>query len=91
MAVLVSGIHGGAPSCCYCQEEDHSSRDCKIVTQPEDRKQILQKSGHCFICLRAGHISRECRSKSSVTGATDDISHVSICSNNQSSMNLNYC
>ncbi len=62
-AALVSGIRGGASSCCYCQQ-GHSSRDCKMVTQPEARKQVLHKSGRCFVCLRAGHISRECRSKS---------------------------
>lgn len=32
------------------------------MVQPQDRKQVLQKSGRCFICLRRGHISHECTS-----------------------------
>ena len=34
------------------------------MTQVDARKQILRSSGRCFICLRKGHISRDCRSRS---------------------------
>ena len=37
-------------NCCYCQQS-HLSRDCKVVTQPVARKQLLLKSAHCFVCL----------------------------------------
>ena len=48
------------------------------------RKQILRKSGRCYVCLRRGHISRECRSrvKYCKCGVRH---HVSVCA--QVSMN----
>ena len=66
------------PSCCYCQQS-HPSGTCGTVVQIDARKQILKKSGRCFVCLRRGHISRECRSKSrcSKCGGRH---HFSICS-----------
>ena len=60
-AALLSGTPD--PRCCYCQQA-HSSGTCRVVTQVDARKQILRKSGRCFSCLRRGHLSRECRSKS---------------------------
>lgn len=33
------------------------------MTQVEARRQLLKKAGRCFVCLRTGHISKECRSK----------------------------
>jgi hypothetical protein len=48
--------------CSYCQQA-HPSNSCTVISQPKDRKQALQKAGRCFVCLRRGHISRECRSR----------------------------
>ena len=48
------------------------------------RKQILLRAGHCFGCLRKGHISRECSS----TGRCSRCGghhHISICSKGSSS------
>lgn len=39
-----------------------SSNGCKTVTDVGERKQILKRSGRCFICLKKYHISKECRS-----------------------------
>ena len=66
-------------SCCYCHQP-HPSDACGTVVQVDARKQILKKSGRCFVCLKKGHISRECRSKSrcSKCGGRH---HISICSN----------
>ena len=49
------------PTCSFC-EHPHPSSLCKIVTNPEARKQILRRTGRCFVCLRKNHISRQCRS-----------------------------
>ncbi len=64
-------------TCSYCQQ-DHTSNSCGVVTQPHARKQVLQKAGRCFVCLRRGHISRECNShrKCAKCGGRH---HISIC------------
>ena len=77
-ATLVAGVGQMGPICCYCQQE-HPSNNCGIVTQIETRKQILRKSGHCFNCLRRGHLSRDCRSRSRCSKCSRK-HHVSICS-----------
>ena len=33
------------------------------MRKPEECKQALMKSGRCFVCLRKGHLGRQCRSK----------------------------
>ena len=48
------------------------SMDCRIVTQPGARKQILLKAGRCFVCLCTGHVSRECHSKLTCTVTISD-------------------
>ena len=60
-AALLSGASN--PHCSYCQQA-HSSGTCTVVTEVDAQKQILRSSGRCFICLRKGHISKDCRSRS---------------------------
>ena len=71
-ATLLSGVGHGATTCCYCQKP-HLSKDCRIVTHPGARKQILLKAGRCFVCLHTGHVSKDCRSKSKCTSAVEGI------------------
>ena len=66
------------PSCSYCQQP-HSSNSCHVATHPDARRQILQKAGRCFICLRRGLISRECHSNAKCFKCGGR-HHVSICS-----------
>ena len=47
--------------CCYCGQP-HDPDSCRVVTSSESRRQILQKSGRCVVCLRKGHVGRNCRS-----------------------------
>ena len=77
-ATLFSGNLNSGPPCCYCGQQ-HTSRSCETVKLVEDRRRILQRSGRCFVCLRKGHISRNCR-----TNCTDckGRHHISICSRN---------
>ena len=53
---------GDKPLCCYCNR-DHTPERCDQVSKPEERKQVLMKFGRCFVCLRKGHLIRQCRSR----------------------------
>ena len=33
-----------------------------MVTSAESRKQILRRKGRCYLCLKSGHLSRNCKS-----------------------------
>ena len=47
-------------SCIFCGRK-HRSKNCEIITKPETRKDILFKDRRCFICMKKGHISANCR------------------------------
>ena len=65
------------PKCSYCRQQ-HSSNSCQTVTDPSERKQILRRTGRCFVCLRKHHTSRECCSTLKCTHCNGR-HHVSIC------------
>ena len=70
-------LTGGRNTCCYCQR-GHASEACRTVAQIEARKQILKRTGRCFVCLQRGHVGRECASGSRCTKC-EGRHHVSIC------------
>lgn len=74
---LTASTPSSIPLCCYCQQH-HPSNNCKNVTQVTARKQILRKAGRCFICLRRGHICRNCRSPNKCARCSGR-HHTSIC------------
>ena len=37
-------------TCSYCRQ-DHLSNSCGVVAQPQARREVLQRSGRCFVCL----------------------------------------
>ena len=49
-------------ACIFCSK-DHLSRNCDIVTDHRARRDILRQKGRCFICMRSGHLARDCRSQ----------------------------
>ena len=53
--------NSGPVRCAFC-EQGHASSSCTVVTDVSARKEALRKSGRCYVCLRKGHISRDCRS-----------------------------
>ena len=55
VTALVSGL-GPMPTCCFCQQQ-HLSSTYTVVVDIEARKEILKKFGHCFCCLKKGHLS----------------------------------
>ena len=58
---LTTGASPVPPSCVYCGQA-HPSGTCQTISDPEERKQNLRRSGRCFVCLRRNHVSRNCRS-----------------------------
>ena len=46
-------------SCIYCTG-DHFSASCEAVTDVNKRKDILRNLGRCFVCLRTGHMLKDC-------------------------------
>ena len=65
------------PTCLFCCQQ-HFSSSCTKVTNPNARKQILKEKRRCFICLRGGHISKQCNSGSKCYNCRGK-HHVSIC------------
>ena len=58
---LLTGNVPSDPVCCYCGQS-HASDSCKAVSSYEARRKILLRSGRCFVCLRKGHVGKNCRS-----------------------------
>ena len=48
--------------CAYCLEK-YNEENCWKVKNLEDRRSIIKKFGHCFICLKKGHKAIDCRSR----------------------------
>ena len=60
-ALMSGNSSSPQPVCCYCSRS-HKPVDCETVMQAAARKQVLKRTGRCFVCLKRGHRSRECRS-----------------------------
>ena len=69
--------YNGVPFCLFCGNKHYSS-SCITVTDPNARKKIIRERKRCFVCLRGGHISRDCRSTSKCFRCQGK-HHVSIC------------
>ena len=76
-AALLSGSSGNGPTCSYCRQT-HPSASCRTVVQVDDRKRILRKTVRCFVCLRRGHVVKDCRSNVKCLKCSGR-HHVSIC------------
>ena len=71
---------GAGPTCTYCKKA-HPSNSCSTVTDKNERKEILKRSGRCYICLKKNHVARECKSKMKCFKC-DKRHHISICPSN---------
>ena len=49
--------------CVFCKLTNHWSDQCKTVTDPKSRIDILRENKSCFKCLKVGHIQKNCRVK----------------------------
>ena len=54
-------LGSGNIGCCYCSKEDHAPVNCKTIVSVAQNR-FLRENGRCFVCLRRGHIGRNCRS-----------------------------
>jgi hypothetical protein len=84
-AVLVT-TNTSSNGCVYCGGLYHQSTHCTGVPDSQARKEILRKTGRCFVCLRRNHTSRNCRSRVRCTNCNGR-HHTTIClrSNDQAS------
>ena len=67
-----------SPQCCFCQQ-NHPSQNCQAVTGINSRREVLRKTGRCYICLRKGHVSHSCHSRIECLNCRGR-HHVAICS-----------
>ena len=70
---------GGKVTCSFCKGS-HPSVKCNIITNSAARKDILRKQGRCFVCLKKGHLARECASNIRCHNCKQR-HHASICGN----------
>ena len=47
------------PVCSFCGG-NHFNSDCSKYASPRTRRERLRELGRCFVCLRAGHVVRNC-------------------------------
>ena len=52
-------VHEATRPCIFCNGS-HFNDCCTEYTDMHKRKKQLQKQGRCFVCLRGGHIFKEC-------------------------------
>ena len=71
------GSNSNRVVCVYC-EKDHVSSSCNTITDVAARKELLRKSGRCFVCLKRHHLSRDCCSNFNCKRCRGR-HHVSIC------------
>ena len=48
--------------CVFCKGS-HWSDKCEVITDPCARKDFLKSAKRCFLCLKEGHLSRNCQNK----------------------------
>ena len=73
-------------SCTYCRKS-HPSAKCQVVSDIAARRNLLRKSGRCFLCLRKNHLARDCTSPNKCLNCSQ-VHHVSICPRLIPSVNL---
>ena len=61
-SALYSGTRENPVTCVFCRK-NHTASRCDVVTDISTRKSILRKRGRCYLCLKTGHIIRQCEAK----------------------------
>ena len=76
-SALVTQSEERSVSCTYCRQR-HPSARCTTITDIGARRNLLKQQGRCFLCLRRGHLARNCPSSSTCHDCSGK-HHVSIC------------
>ena len=63
--------------CAYCRGK-HQHEQCTKVTSLNDRKKLIRKYVHCFLCMKKRHRAKGCRSKERCKNCKG-FHHTSIC------------
>jgi hypothetical protein len=45
---------------CVYREQNHPPSQCRNVIDVKARKQVLLRAGCCFVCLKKGHVGKNC-------------------------------
>ena len=56
---------GKEMDCAFCLEK-HPHEDCKRIQDVGEPKNLLVKFGQCFICMRKGHLAKDCSDRKRV-------------------------
>ena len=70
--------------CVFCRG-NHWSDKCKVISDPETRKEYLRKGNRCFLCLNQSHISRNC-SKAKTCYYCEGLHNSTICAKKKDSL-----
>ena len=74
-------------SCVYCLGQ-HTSSKCTKITSVKARRVLLRKFARCFVCLKKGHVSKNCDSKYKCNKCSSR-HHILICDNLKKKTALN--
>ena len=74
--------------CVYCDAENHSSKDCSIVTDVDKRKKLLAEKKLCFNCTGSKHRAADCRSTQKCSKCNMK-HHSSICTKKEQLLTAN--
>ena len=73
-----STFHTRTIACIYCNHSGHVPEACRTVTSIDARKQMIREAKRCFVCLKTGHLGRDCWAKSRCSQCHGK-HHTSIC------------
>ena len=65
-----------------CVDEDQPPSRCFKVTNINSRKEVWRKFSKCFICMKSGHLTKNCLSKY-VRHKCNQRHHIPICTNDK--------
>jgi hypothetical protein len=65
-------------ACIYCNDSNHSSKDCTKITSVSERKKVLADRRLCFNCTGAKHRASDCKSTVTCQNCQEK-HHTSIC------------
>ena len=57
---LFVGKESVQPACVFCNETNHLSHKCRILSKPQARKDIVMQKKLCFLCLKPNHSAKNC-------------------------------